>query len=266
MVTGAMGASVGALPGAPKEWDITVIGDMTEAGRKIAPPTRESPAVYVPLVLGYREGGQALAGEAPPPARDAVLRELAKTLAENHYLVASERRLEPSLLLVLAWGSVNPVVDFTEVEVPGLPSADGPTIDVLAVKSIVNAKEMLALVAGRTPQNFALTPKHVRNSDWEEVSSDMKDERYFVLVAAFDWKAAEAKKKVLLWAAKMSVRSTGTTLAQVFPSLIKNGAPIFGRETAKPMRITAPVPVREGRVDVGPTQVVPDAKTESPRK
>jgi hypothetical protein len=48
--------------GAPKDADVNVVVDMTDAGRKVAPPTKEKPAFYFPVLAGYREAGSLVAG------------------------------------------------------------------------------------------------------------------------------------------------------------------------------------------------------------
>jgi hypothetical protein len=53
--------------GPPKETDVNVVVDLTEAGRTVAPPTKEKPAFYYPVLAGYRESGSLVAGETSPP-------------------------------------------------------------------------------------------------------------------------------------------------------------------------------------------------------
>lgn len=256
----ALAMSVSAAP----EWDITVIGDMTEAGRKFPRPTRENPTVYVPLVVGHREEGGVLAGEVPPPAREVILRQVAVTLAENHFLVASENRPPPTLLLLVSWGSLSPNLLTLEVPAVGSSATGDPTGETTEVKQFLNPAMMRALVAGNTPKNFAFTPREFTNHDWDAVYSEMQQDRYFVSVVAFDWVAARAKKRVLLWATKMSIHSKGVTLSDVAKALIKSGGPMFGRETQKPVYISLPAPVRDGKVDVGTPVIVPGGDSSKP--
>ena len=94
----------------------------------------------------------------------------------------------------------------------------------------------------------------------ERLSGDVPgDDRYFVVVSAYDFEAAKEKKKVLLWQAKMSTPSHRVALAEVIPSMITAGGPHFGRETKRPESVTAPL-AKEGKVEVGTPVVVPDKK------
>ena len=116
-----------------------------------------------------------------------------------------------------------------------------------------NQKEMLALVAGNTVKNVGAF-----GSDRDDILQNMRDDRYFVIVSAYDFEAGKEKKKVLLWQAKMSTPSNRVSLAEVIPSMITAGGPRFGRETRLPESVTAPL-AKEGKVDIGTAVVVPDA-------
>jgi hypothetical protein len=263
---GLLLGSAAACLAAEPTWEINVIGDMTEAGRKLPPPSPAEPTIYAPLVIGYRAEGDRVAGEKPPPPKDEILAQLAKTLAQQGYLVADPRRPEPKVLLLFSWGSLNPSFDPVETEVTDVEkfvsSEPGTSVKVLA-----NSKEMRALVAGNTTKNMPLVAPTMRNRDLDDVRSDMLEDRYFVTVVAFDWQAAKEHKKVLLWSTKMSVPSRRVTMAQVIPALIKAGAPFIGRETKLPQRIDVPA-IRGGQVEVGTPEVVrepaPDRASAAP--
>ena len=252
-------ALLGALPplsagflgfGAPKDADVNVVVDMTEAGRKISPPTKEKPAFYYPVLAGFRESGSLVAGEKSPPSTP-VAKLLAKALAAQHYYVMGTKTPAPTLILVFHWGYMNPQIDDTGDD-------ENPQ------QIFWNQKEMLALVAGNTVKNVGAF-----GSDREDILQNMRDDRYFVIVSAYDFDAAKEKKKVLLWQAKMSTPSNRVSLAEVIPSMITAGGPRFGRETKLPESVTAPL-AKEGKVEVGTPVVVPDtpdkAKKSEPAK
>jgi hypothetical protein len=233
--------------GAPKDTDVNVVVDMTEAGKKVEPPTKEKPAIYFPVLAGFREEGSLVAGEKSPPP-NSVAKLLAKALAAQHYFVMGPKTGAPSIILVFHWGYMNPKVDDT-----GDP--DNPQ------QIFWNQKEMLALVAGNTLNNIGAF-----GFEREDILQNARDDRYFVIVSAFDFEAAKTKKKVLLWQAKMSTPSNRVSLAEVIPSMITAGGPHFGRETKRPESITAPL-AKEGKVEVGTPTVVPDAvKPTTPAK
>lgn len=225
--------------GAPKDADVNVVVDMTEAGRKVAPPTKEKPAFYFPVLAGYREAGSLVAGEKTPPQNN-VAKLLAKALAAQHYYVMGTTTPVPTVILVFHWGYMNPQIDDTGDD-------ENPQ------QIFWNQKEMLALVAGNTVKNVGAF-----GSDRDDILQNMRDDRYFVIVSAYDFEAGREKKKVLLWQAKMSTPSNRVSLAEVIPSMITAGGPRFGRETRLPESVTAPL-AKEGKVDIGTAVVVPDA-------
>ena len=225
--------------GAPKEADVNVVVDLTEAGRKVAPPTKEKPAFYYPVLAGYREAGSLVAGEKTPPPNN-VAKLLAKALAAQHYYVMGAKTPAPTLILVFHWGYMNPQIDDTGDD-------ENPS------QVFWNQKEMLALVAGNTLKNVGAF-----GFERDDILQNIRDDRYFVIVSAYDFEAGKEKKKVLLWQAKMSTPSNRVSLAEVIPSMITAGGPRFGRETKLPESVTAAL-AKEGKVEVGTPVVVPDS-------
>ncbi len=226
------------LFGPPSRTQVDVVVDVGEDGRKLPPPTTEHPAYYYPLMGGYKAMGATVAGEKPPAAAP-IAHLLAKVLAGQHYFVVGSKTPPPTLLLVFNWGYINPQMD--EVGAPG----EGG-------KVFYNQSQMLALVAGHTLNALDFT------FDREDVMQAAEDNRYFVIVSAYDFAAAQQKKKKLLWRAKMSVPSNGVEMVDVLPAMIESGGPHFGRETARPAFVPAPV-VPPGKVQLGTPRVVPDS-------
>jgi hypothetical protein len=255
-VLGGSSLRAGNLFGPPKDTEVNIVVDLTEDGRKVPLPTRAQPAFYFPVVGGYREMGALVAGEKRPPATP-VARLLAKALAAQGYLVMGEKTPPPTLLLVFHWGYMNPQIDDATPAVP----PDDPS-QALPQQIFWNQKEMLALVAGHT-----LTDR-VMGFEREDVLQAAREDRYFVLVAAFDFEAAKERKKKLLWLARMSTPSNRITLAEALPALIASGGPHFGRETDRPQIVTALL-AREGKVEVGTPTVVDEpgkAKSATPAR
>ena len=230
------------LPAAERTCEVNVNVSLTPAGRKIVPPTKEHPVYYFPFVAGWREEGAVMAGEKAP-ARVLFTQPLARALAGQGYLVMGAETPPPTLLLVFHWGALNPEID----EVGGADPDQPQTM-------FFNRREMLALVGGQKLDALGL------NFEREAVMQAAEDDRYFVIVSAYDYADAVKKKKTLLWQARMSTPSNGVTMPDVVAALVESGAPYFGRETARPEWVRARV--REGSVEVGPITVVPDAPAE----
>ena len=225
---------------------------MTAEGRKVPHPSPEQPAYYYPVVAGYRQIGNMIAGETSPPILK-VIHHLALALAKQGYVASHEASSDharskrvrsvlaltppPSLILVFHWGSMNPVV-----VVGGDPAAPNPVV--------VNQSQMVALVGGQSLDNLDLAFER------EAVMQGAERDRYFVTVAAYDFAAySQRHRKVVLWMAKMSLPSDGVTMPQVMPSLIAAGEPFLGRETTRPQWVTVPA-VPDGRVEFGDLKVI----------
>jgi hypothetical protein len=188
---------------------VIVVGDVTEAGRQLSSPSTQRPVYYFPLVVGYKEMGTSIAGEKVPE-KNVVLHTLAKELAKQHYFVMNEQH-PPDQLLVFWWGSMNPEIkDF---------GSNDPTEQVF-----FNEREMLALVGAY--KTFGLAP-------WQsdDLRTAARDDRYFIILMAYDFAAARGRQKKLLWMAKMSTDSVGSYLPDVIPALVASGGPAFGRDT-----------------------------------
>ena len=240
----------GALPAkaVEKTCEVAVNVEVTAAGKNLAPPSPAHPAYYFPVVGGFREEGAVKAGEKAPE-RLTVLHQLAKTLAAQGYLVVGTKTPPPSVLLAFHWGSMNPQIDeFGDIGDPQ--------------KTFYNQREMVSLVGGHTLTNLDLW------SEREAVMQGAEEDRYFVVVSAYDFDAAQNKKKVLLWRAKMSTASAGFSMQDVVAALITGGAPHFGRETLRPAWETTPL-VNRGKVNLGDMQVkeyLDPAKSPPPKK
>jgi hypothetical protein len=250
-------------------WEINLVGDMSDEGRALPRPAPGQPIYYYPIVRGYTELGPKQMGliEQPPAAKE-IVHHLAAALSAEGYFVTHEVEVPakpdsshppgtmptmtkafsppPSLILVFHWGALRAEkVDSTL----GADATAGPT-----PPAVINQDKMIGLIAGKkfdSTVDFGLGT--------EKILEGVQDDRYFVMISAYDFKAYfEQHKKVMLWAAKMSVPTNDVTMAQVLPTLIDNGGAVFGRETIGPKRLDVPAVMPDGKVDVGtPTVVEP---------
>lgn len=228
-------AGCGTLP--PQ---VIVVGDVGPAGKQLTPPDAGHPVYYFPVVVGYKEMGAAIAGEKKPVKND-VSHTLAVELAKQHYLVMNAQH-PPEQLLVFWWGSMNPEIQDFGSNDPG-------------DQVFFNEREMLALVGAYKTQMMA---------PWalQDLKSAARDDRYFVIIMAFDFAAARQHQKKMLWMARMSTASVGTDLPSVIPALVATGGPTFGRDTP-PTWVDSGKTLQEGHVILAPTEmkeVVPEKK------
>ncbi|WP_438481910.1 hypothetical protein [Oleiharenicola lentus] len=217
---------------AQRDCEVNVNVDMTVAGRKIAPPTKEKPIHYYPVVGSFKS---ATRGD-PLPDQRKTLRAFAVALARQNYLVMSQQ-VPPTVVLVFRWGAVDPEIE--EFEIPG----EASPLEVFS-----NQNEMFTLVGGNQVDPLSIPMVQ------EAVNDDSRDSRYFIVVTAYDYASFAQKKKVPLWRARMSTHSEGVMMDDVAAALITSGAPHFGVETKKPVRTLVSLE-RKGRVDLGELEV-----------
>jgi hypothetical protein len=78
-----------------------------------------------------------------------------------------------------------------------------------------------------------------RDADQEVLSDLATEDLYVAAIAAYDHAAAVRSQKVLLWTTKISAPSRGHAFAEVLPSMLALAGPQVGRETARPVVVTA---------------------------
>lgn len=213
----------GCLIASPPSLGILVATDVTEAGRAARMPREKSPVYYVAVAGGFQEFGAVIAGEKSP-ARSTVDRVLAAALARAGYHPASEQTPPPALLLVYAWGTLNPVID----EIPG--SGEPPR------QVFYNQAQMLAFVGA--DQVASLPDSAVER---ERVVEAARSDLYFMIVTAYDAAAlAQKGERILLWRTKITLPSQGRWLPAELPAMIASGSPHFGRATERPVWVDEP--------------------------
>jgi hypothetical protein len=256
---------------------VDVVVDVTEAGKGVSPPSQGHPVFYYPWTSGYHQDGAILEGEGPPPPTASVQHLVAKALAEQGYFLYTKKS-PPSLLLVLWWGYMAPIIDHPFGEstggtspstIPivgvglgmgtrstggssGLISAAGGGLSLPAgvFEAFPNQHEMLMLVGGSKHDVNRLDPQR------EDIQEAARNPRYYLIVSALDFQAALHKKPVLLWCARVSTERAGHHLDEVLPTLIAAAGPSFGQETTRPRFAQAPL-VPAGRVEVGTPEEKP---------
>jgi hypothetical protein len=153
----------------------------------------------------------------------------------------------PSLILSFQYGYANPQISNFD------STSSDPIHDIN-----FNQRQMFGLVFGNTLGKLDLT------LDRDEIMQRAEQDRYFVMVSAYDFEAYRTSHKVvLLWQAKMSAPSDSLPqFSDALNALAWAGGPYFGRETLQPEKVILPV-TPEGRVEIG-TLTVKDYPDSSP--
>lgn len=244
-------AAVLAASAAPpaRATDVIVYSRVTDAGRKLAAPTADHPVYYLLVSGGFGEAGQTVRGENSPPP--AVVEHLVReALGTQGYVPATKQSPRIDIFIVFNWGYLNPIIvsTFEEGRVnPRNPSEPPPLIE---HQEILNEQQMLGLLgaAALDDKQFAT------DSQVQQIAQAAGEDRYFVVLSAYDFPAITHKVRKLVWRAMMSLPAAGTDLTESLPALVKAGAPYFGRESGLPQHVVEPL-VPPGKVEIGPAKV-----------
>ena len=69
-------------------------------------------------------------------------------------------------------------------------------------------------------------------TNYEDLIQDIEEERYYIIVSAYDFKAAtQDGKRKLLWATRVSVRAQGNRFDEQLKTMLANAGQHFGQET-----------------------------------
>jgi hypothetical protein len=217
--------------------------------------------------------GDSIAGE-PMPKDEQMKREIVTALATQGYRRTQLGGPMPTQALVFMFGSANiSSMDFSDTDlVTGETTTS--TID-------FNRREIAQLVgADKAARGFT------RSSEAERVFDAARDDRVYVLIAAFDAADLAKKKKTLLWRTRVSIEdadrrktevqvgapvvvtrvsidSRRRTLPESLPIMLASAAPYFGKASDQPVFIED-ADRRQTEVQVGTPVVVPAPPPEKP--
>lgn len=100
-------------------------------------------------------------------------------------------------------------------------------------------------------------------SSFNDLISDIEEERYFIVVSAYDFKTMVAKKeRKLLWATRISIRAQGNKFDERMGAMLARASGHFGRNSKGLLR-----EYQEGTVNIGEMKVVGvDSEASAPAK
>lgn len=241
--------------------NMSVITEMTQEGKMLAAPTAEYPGFYVAQAGGIRVEGRS-ESETPPPTAE-IERIIQRSLATTHYHPTPAGRT-PQYVVVYHWGAHN----LLEQGFPNLGHKNLISRAALAggkkfadeFARVVQEEDLYREAGSYALFGDSLSPLRLfreKSAHHRELVEQASAACYYVAVSAYEYATVARGRKVLLWRTKMTADSRGISMVETLPSLIATAGPYFGREmehAATPMRR---IP-RQGRVEVGTPQVVPD--------
>lgn len=215
------------------EVQVIAVTDTSPAGLLRRPVSAASPAYYMAVSAGYRDFGGIIAGDRIPP-KDEVFKTIAKVLAKQGYLPATEEH-PASLLLFWTWGTMN-----TDRMVT-MNGDEGPQTNRRQLLRFMGAYKLGLISKDKSgfQDDMAMMGPIFRDADQELIDDLSTEDLYVAAISAYDFAAATRKEKVLLWTTKISCPSRGLAMNETLPVMFALAGPHIGRETDKPISIKA---------------------------
>lgn len=229
-------AAAGILDWLLPKHDVQVITvtDTTPVGALRRPASPANPIYYTAVNVGYRDFGGIIAGEKIPD-KAAVVKTIAIVLAKQGYLPATDAK-PATILLLWTWGTMN-----TDRMYISGDDTDGQQVNRRQLMRFMGAYKLGMISKDRSGFQDDLYSSGLlfRDADSELIADLATEDLYVAAISAYDHAAALRQEKVLLWTTKISCPSRGLSLPETLPVMLTLAGPHIGRETARPVHVTA---------------------------
>ncbi len=185
--------------------------------------------------------------------RTASFEEIVGTLAENmkqrNYYPAAKPG-EGDLLIVVHYGTTSVEQDLQDIFLidPSDPYAvqeeDGfsevysdDLVDLSDLNDLASdnvARHRNSMENNRLGMGRALNRKNITATEEFDLRVEMEDERYFIILMAYDYeKLRTSKERELLWTTRFSVPAIGTNFVDAYPALARAASAYYGTSLEK---------------------------------
>lgn len=225
-------------------------------------------------------------------AFESVARWLAPSLAEQNYYPAKSVS-GADQLLVIHWGTTIPyVTDYTNQSIyapvaydshpgqfAGTANADGTTMTDMqsSLQGIYSADQTTLLqqtqyvdaaaqqltsrsiagLLGYTSELRNLSEKIYLTEEGKTLQANMDEERYFIIVVAFDMKQLlQFHHRRMLWSAHLSMRAPGTNFVAAVPHMGEAASTLYGKSNDNVQTIYVEPGFQRADVHIGPIDVL----------
>ena len=259
--------------------DISVITEMTDAGKKLPLPTAAKPISYHLQSTGRHDFGAKTAIKHPLP-EEKVSRLLTKALDAAGYSLLDPKQ-RPSVAIFYSWGLHSDLpkndsaalVQMNLLDRARLVGGDGFARTMRELFRQANDQEsaLASATSGleKPPMIGLLNPVALyshRSLKNGFLVDQFSDELYYVMVSAYDYLELMQKNRVLLWRTTMTVSARGMNEEQTYSPMLTTAAEYLGKEMPEAMIFTKRS-VPRGQIEIGaPTIVEPPAKPKAEKK
>lgn len=241
------------------------------------------PETYI-FSKGKFMGGNTADAKLKQVSFEDITRMLATNLTKQNYFPTKDVP-SANLLLMVSWGTTQVYYNPDSVtaddrmnaaltEYKNSAAANNGDADPGALNQAMNeqnnanfsAKSAVALnssLLGYKPTLQKEQSKVVVSAAEMTMNEELNEERYFVIVMAYDYQYMKKEhKSKLLWTTRISVRSPGNNFVEAIPALAEAGAKVYGRQVDGLLRVNPGE--RGGRVDYGDLKVVGTVENSPP--
>jgi hypothetical protein len=216
----------------------------------------------VPETYAFLEGEYMGSGTADASQRrmsfDALTRVLAANLIKQNY-VPTKDVPAAKLLIRVVWGTTqiyedpqrqqnieslnSAVAQYTESYLANGLADPGRVNEITMAQGLEQdtvgaAVERNALLLGYKGAMDKLTQRIIATGDEQDMRLELNEERYFVVLLAYDYELLrQTKKPRLLWITRLSIRSPGNNFGEALPMLALAGAESYGRNVDDLQRV-----------------------------
>jgi len=146
---------------------------------------------------------------------------------------------------------------------PGLQSSlDGEVTGALMMMQMENRQRELAdrrnaALLGYLPEMSRLDDLRWSfpgiASQYQDLAGDVEEDRYYVILAAYDFRSAwKTKQRKLLWITRVSISTRGNRFDEQVAAMIQSASRYFGRDSGGLQRTDVPA----GKVEIGQPKVI----------
>ncbi len=256
----------GALLAFPFAAYAAASGDITAVSSRVSADyvrTKLADGSFQPEAFAFGEGGH-LPGTAHDDTIDRltfkdVARVIARPLAGQKYLAAKDPS-QTKLLIMVYWGTTAGTAESPNAIDPMTDPMDKMIFrDQFDRIDFKNARilgyDSEGVIGTDYGRNLRGTALHLKTEDLYE---EIEDNRYFVVLMAYDFQLLwKEKKHKLLWETRFSIREHRNDFGRVLPEMALFASRYFGQDTHGLLR--RPLPeghVTLGKLEIG--EVVPD--------
>lgn len=213
---------------------VITVTDTTPVGALRRPASPSNPIYYTAVNVGYRDFGGIIAGEKIPD-KEAVVKTIATVLAKQGFLPATEAH-PATILLLWTWGTMN-----TDRMYMSGDDTEGRQVNRRQLMRFMGAYKLGMISKDRSGFQDDLYTAGLlfRDADSELIADLATEDLYVAAISAYDHAAALRQEKVLLWTTKISCPSRGLSMPETLPVMLTLAGPHIGRETARPVHVTA---------------------------